>query len=144
MAKQLQRVQLGWTFQLGNGLSDDEIERGHKAHDKAFERIENEMKALASFARKPVNDQDDYAVENYELCEADVDDHEGVTVFPVWFQSHTEFTEQARKELEAFVSKVFAEVASADKLSCRLIAREEFREWTVSEKTKQVILGWLP
>lgn len=133
MTKQLQRAELGWVFGLGDG-TEDTLGRAYKAQDAAIARISEAMRELPSFTSTLREGPCAYTVENYQVCDADVDDLNGETVFPVWFLAGAEFSQQAREELEALAVRAFNEAATAHGVSCRLLTREECRQWLVLER----------
>lgn len=133
MTKQLLHAELGWVFRLGDG-AEDALDRAYQAQEAAIERISEAMRKLPSFTSTLREGPDTYTTENYEVCAADADDLNDETVFPVWFASRAEFSQQARAELEALAVRAFDEAAAAQGLSCRLLAREECRKWLVLER----------
>jgi hypothetical protein len=133
MTKQLQRADLGWVFRLGDG-TDAALEQAHQVHEAAHAHIGEAMRKLPSFASPMREGPHVYTVEHYELCGADIDDLAGEVVFPVWFTASGEFSQQARDELEALVTRAFGRAAAERGVSCRLLARDEFRQWLVSER----------
>jgi hypothetical protein len=140
MTKQLQRVDLGWVFRLGDG-TEAALARAHAVQDAALMHINEAMRALPSFASTMREGAHTYAVEHYELCDADTDDLAGEVVFPVWFTASEEFSQQAREELEALVTRAFGQAAAEQGLACRLLARDEFRQWLVSERRSTPVVA---
>jgi hypothetical protein len=134
MSKALQSAQIGFSFRLTANTDEDGADY-YKVLDEAVERIDKEMRELASFTSTVVDHDVTYSIENYEICQPDVDELDDETVYPVWFAADKEFSAQAREELEALSSRVLNEVAAKHGVGCKLLAREEFCRFFVTERT---------